>query len=218
MRTIVVTAIALLAGATLSFAAGSPRAPERQPEARATNTAPAPRTMEMGGFVIDRHRVSAADWPALERKLQRQIEIVASVGLPDDVLAFFRRIPIEIDPAQNGNGGTYQQRKVILPDEPIPENRPVLLHELLHAYHYEVLGNVEPIRQAHRQALQSEKLGGRHRGAHFLANHAEYFAVVASIYLFGVIQQPPFNCRTLAAEQPEFLAYLARLFGPHPCG
>lgn len=55
------------------------------------------------------------------------------------------------------------------------------------------------------------------RAAHFLANPREYFAVIGTIYLFGRIQQPPFDCAIPAARQPQFLAFLASQFGPYDC-
>lgn len=175
------------------------------------------RVLELQGFRIDRSAIADAEWRAVERRLARQVSIVTSAGVPAQVLAFFRTVPIELNPGHNDTGGAYLQGKIMLPSLPIPENRPVLLHELLHAYHHQVLGNAAPIRRAHQAALQSEALGGRHRGAHFLNNPSEFFAVIGTIYLFGRIQQPPFDCGAIAAEQADFLAFLGQQFGPRDC-
>lgn len=53
--------------------------------------------------------------------------------------------------------------------------------------------------------------------AHFLDNAMEYFAVIGSLFLFGPIQQPPFNCAIALKEQPEFMAFLGEVLGPHRC-
>jgi hypothetical protein len=208
----IVIAMLLLAAALPGIAAAPPAAPRQQAGATLS-----PRIVTMSGFRIDRSRVNADEWPALEGRLERQIEIVISAGVPDKVQAFFRTVPIEIHPEHNGNGGTYQQKKVTLPALPLPADRPVLLHELLHAYHHQVLGNAAPIRKAYQAARKSPQLGGRYSAAHLMDNDREYFAIVGSIFLFGRIQQPPFDCAAVASEQPEFLAFLASTFGPHEC-
>jgi hypothetical protein len=55
------------------------------------------------------------------------------------------------------------------------------------------------------------------QGAHFLENPKEYFAVMGTIYLFGRIQQPPFDCAVLVKTDPDYLAFMAKEFGPHTC-
>ena len=173
--------------------------------------------VEIDAFRFDRRAVGDAEWPAAERSLRRQVAIVTSSGVPAGVLAFFRTVPIVLEPGQNVRGGWYSNGRVLLPSAPIPEDRPVLLHELLHAYHYMVLGDESAqIRNAHAAALKSP-LAQMYPGAHFLENPGEYFAVIGSIYLFGQIRQPPFTCTAIAGQQPEFLALLAQRFGPHKC-
>lgn len=174
------------------------------------------------GFQIDRGAVDAKHWPKVERSLRRQIEIVTSVGLPDEVLRFFRTIPIRFGPTDHDEGGEYQGNRgpphIEMRLDPIPEDRPVLLHELLHGYHFQVLGQTPEILAAYRKARDSRYLGQQYPRAHFMENPKEYFAVIGSIYLFGQkIDQPPFDCKAVKREQPEFLEFLAGKFGPHEC-
>jgi hypothetical protein len=42
--------------------------------------------------------------------------------------------------------------------------------------------------------------------------------VTSTIYLFGRIQQPPFDCRILSTTAPAYLAFLEKTFGRHECG
>ncbi len=100
---------------------------------------------------------------------------------------------------------------------PIPLERPVLLHELLHAFHKHRLGRTPAILQGFQKARRSAALGGKYPDAHFLDSPGEFFAVVGSIYLHGPIEQPPFDCRAIRQEQPEFLAFLAQHFGERNC-
>jgi hypothetical protein len=100
----------------------------------------------------------------------------------------------------------------------IPADRGVMLHELLHAYQHQVLGEpTPPIGRAYRQALQPGTYPASFRGAYFLKNGKEYFAVVGEVFLFGDIFRPPFNCHTVLKAQPQFVAYMTGLFGPHEC-
>jgi hypothetical protein len=133
-----------------------------------------------------------------------------------------RSVPLVIDPALSGNPGMYTQdgtRGVVL-IKPIvfPDNKPILLHELLHAYHLQTLPLPTPeIKSAYEEAIRTNMYPAGYRSAHFLENPREYFAVIGTIYLFGQIQQPPYNCAIPAARQPQFLAFLAAQFGPHAC-
>lgn len=41
--------------------------------------------------------------------------------------------------------------------------------------------------------------------------------MIAEIYLSGESFRPPFNCGNVKKAQPEFIAYLAELFGAREC-
>ena len=60
------------------------------------------------------------------------------------MLAFFQQTRIEVDTAIKGNPGVFRVDRgagaVFVRPEPFPANKPILLHELLHAYHFNVLG------------------------------------------------------------------------------
>jgi hypothetical protein len=178
--------------------------------------------IESHGFRIDAHRISAQQLEAVLPSVGNQLAIVESVGLPSRVLAFMRSVPLVIDPTLSGNPGLYTRdgtRGVVL-IQPIvfPDNKPILLHELLHAYHLQTLPLPTPeINSAYEEAIRTNMYPAGYRSAHFLENPREYFAVIGSIYLFGQIQQPPYNCAIPAARQPQFLAFLAAQFGPHEC-
>jgi hypothetical protein len=182
-----------------------------------------PKTViESHGFHIDAHRISQRQLEAMLPSIGNQLAIVESVGLPPRVLAFMRSVPLVIDPALSGNPGFYTQERsrgvVLLQPIVFPDNKPILLHELLHAYHLQTLPLPTPeIRSAYEEALRTHMYPASFRSAHFLENPREYFAVIGTIFLFGQIQQPPYSCAIPAAQQPQFLAFLAAQFGPHEC-
>jgi hypothetical protein len=182
--------------------------------------------MEYHGFTIDDHlldsgqKASFAAAPAAS--VIEQLNIVEAAGLPPAVLDFFKHTKIVIDPAIRGNPGIFSERDgegaVRIQPNVFPANRPIMLHELLHAYHFYVLSLKNPaIRDAYDAASRAGTYPAKFQQAHFLQNAKEYFAVTSTIYLFGKIQQPPFNCAILAQSDPAYLAFLEKTFGHHDC-
>jgi hypothetical protein len=179
-------------------------------------------TIESHGFHIDAHQISPEQLEKILPSLGDQLAIVEAVGLPPRVLAFMRSVPLVIDPSLSGNPGLYTQDKsrgvVLVQPIVFTNNRPIVLHELLHAYQLQTLPLPTPeIESAYEDAVRGNVYPVDFRSAHFLQNSHEYFAVIGSIYLFGQIQQPPYNCTITAARQRQFLAFLAAQFGPHEC-
>jgi hypothetical protein len=174
------------------------------------------------GFLVQQGGVSKAAVEGVLPAIRRQIEIVLSVDLPEEVLRYMRTVPIVISnrPSQYQSEGLYGNLEGRWAVELVPENissaRPVLLHELLHAYHREFLAASAEIPMAYQKALRSP-LRNQFPDAHFLSSEKEFLAVLASTYLFGRIQQPPYVCSALLADQQEFLKYLEKVFSHHAC-
>lgn len=151
-----------------------------------------------------------------------QLNIVEAAGLPPAILDFFKQTKIVVDPAVRGNPGLFYIRDGVgaVRIQPIvfAANKPIMLHELLHAYHFYVLSLRNPaIVDAFDAASRSGVYPAQFQRAHFLQNEKEFFAVTSTIYLFGKIQQPPFNCETLSKTAPAYLSFLERTFGRHEC-
>lgn len=154
--------------------------------------------------------------------LNAQLDVVEAAGLPPQVLAAMKQTPIVVDPGLRGNVGSFAVRNGIgaVHVQPIAfaANRPILLHELLHAYHFDVLGMARPeIHQEYQRVKGSDLFPARFQSSHFLENHKEFFAVTATLYLFGDIQQPPFSCAALSKLDAGYLAFLNAQFGPPRC-
>lgn len=174
------------------------------------------------GFHIDTHLMNESQKSSVLPTVVEQLMIVESVGLPDNVVNFFRKIPLLVDPTLQFQPGMYLSKGSlgVVKVQPIlfPQNKPILLHEFLHAYHIKVLTvENQDVLTAYNQALRSADYPARFRSAHFLENPLEYFAVMGTIYLFGTIQQPPFDCVVMSKSQPEYLAFMAKEFGDHEC-
>jgi hypothetical protein len=93
--------------------------------------------------------------------------------------------------------------RVVRDDQPM-----LLLHELAHAYHHQVLGLDDArVLAAYRQAVERRLYesvpyihGGRRR-AYALTNHLEYFAELSEAY-FGQNDYYPFTRADLAEHDP----------------
>ena len=181
--------------------------------------------VEYHGFTIDDHLLNSeqkASFTALVApSLFEQLAIVESVDLPPPMLAFFKKTRILIDPDLRGNPGIFSvqngEGRVTIRSIAFPANKPILLHELLHAYHFEVLPRNPAILDAFDAAGRAGVYPPEFHRAHFLENPKEFFAVTGTIYLFGRIQQPPFDCQVLAANDAAYLAFLEKTFGRHEC-
>lgn len=172
------------------------------------------------GFAIDDSARQLA--PDVMASLAAQLDIVDAAGMPPQVLAALKATPIIVDPDLRGNPGIFAVRggagAVYIQPIAFPANKPILLHELLHAYHFGTLGLQRPeIVQAFQRARDSVLFPPQFRSSHFLENGKEFFAVTGTLYLFGDIQQPPFSCAALERLGGDYLAFLAQQFGEHAC-
>jgi hypothetical protein len=171
-----------------------------------------------GFHVEDPRNALTADTQAA---LDAQLQIVDAVGLPPAVLEKMRQTPIVIDPDLRGQPGVFMPRNggvVVVRPFAFPVNKPILLHELLHAYDFKVLRMADPtVVAAYRDAKENAGFPAQYQSSHFLANAKEFFAVTGTLYLFGDIQQPPFACASLARLGQGYLDFLAAQFGPHSC-
>lgn len=175
------------------------------------------------GFTIDESALRKMDDVELERvraATREQIDIVCAVGLPEDILKFFQRVTFQLVKAESKvalSPGFYSMRtkKVEVTSRIVSVgHKPVLLHELLHAYHDQRVKGGYGNREILGFYAEGQRLAGFARTSHMLKNEKEYFACAGTTYLFGVTAQEPFQREKLAELQPKFSEYLKALFGP----
>jgi hypothetical protein len=172
------------------------------------------------GFKIEDSRATLSH--EAQQSLFKQIDIIESASLPPAVLDAMKQTSIVVDPDLRGNPGIFAVRDGVgtVYVQPIgfPLDKPILLHEFLHAYHFRVIHLDRPeIQEQFRLAKQSNLFPTSFQSAHFLENAKEFFAVTGTLYLFGNIQQPPFDCMALARLRPQYLKFLSDQFGPPRC-
>lgn len=187
----------------------------------AADTAEADK-IQIHGFTVEYGKVGLDKLKRMQPTLEHQMDIVEQSGVPPQTLEFFKTIPVvmvkDLDTGFGHAGRDASQRQIVeIKAAKLPGDRPILLHELLHAYHGVKLGPTPMILSSYRQAIASG-VYKRYAKAHFLDAPNEYFAVIGSIFLYGkTIDQPPFDCHLTAKYQPEFIEFLTQQFGPHPC-
>ena len=174
------------------------------------------------GFTIDESRVrNLANLDGVIAATKEQIDIVCGVGAPTEDMEFFRSVPFILVPADaipRGTPGLYgrMDRTVKVTSRIVTTgHKPVLLHELLHAYHDQKLPQGFRNRKIIGLFEQAKTIAAFERKSHMMENEKEYFACSATTYLFGVTAQEPFRRDKVMKSQPELFAYLKALFGPN---
>jgi hypothetical protein len=89
----------------------------------------------------------------------------------------------------------------------------VLLHELLHAYHFRVLPGALQNPDLLRFYGNARDDGLYPPDSYVLKNVQEFFAVTGSLYLWGNVDRPPHTRENLRDKQPLYYKWLGELFG-----
>jgi CubicO group peptidase (beta-lactamase class C family) len=176
-----------------------------------------PQELEYRGYKIDLSKVATRDdASAIVRSIQKQVDLVEALQIRSSIKEFFRSIPISLEPDLHGegryssNGGLQMIAKVDADD------RPILLHELLHALHFDKLPNGRQNSDIMIFYERAKGIGSYPKDAYMLKNAAEFFAMTASAYLHGSVARPPYSREALMRAQPIYAQYLGRLFGSEP--
>jgi hypothetical protein len=179
---------------------------------------------EIRGVRVDLHLATEQQRRTVMPSLAKQIGVAMSLDAPPSLLEFFRTVLIVVDPNMltMATNGQYMQGEnspyVRIKPIALPEERAIVLHELMHAYHHQILKMDTPdIRAAFSRAQREGVYPDEYRRAAFMTNTREYFANMATIFLLGKSERPPYSCENILKAQPKFVGYLTSLFGPHPC-
>jgi hypothetical protein len=161
---------------------------------------------------------SAPDRAAVLDGLRRQIDIVDGAVTDPAQKAFLMSVPLIMSASANAgqDNAAYSAGSKIIMIQPLsysPE-KPVILHELMHAYHDQKVpngfGNAE-IQALYQQARTSGQFPAN---SYMLSNVVEYFAMMASVYLHGSAARDPFTRQAIQEKQPDCYQWLVKEFGP----
>lgn len=145
------------------------------------------------GWRFDTGGVHGALPDALIQSLQAQIDIVESIDFKPEIKAFFHSVPLEIDKRTSGGDGAYsfREHRMRLSVAIDPPENPVFLHELLHAYHEQRLpGGLQNAKVLGYYAA-AKRSGAFPPQAYMLKDPIEFFAMCASVVLWGRAARPP---------------------------
>ena len=164
------------------------------------------------GWRFDGSRVGPLP-DALVRSYDAQIDILESLTIKPQIKYFFRRIPCVIDASTPGGPGAYsfEKTRMILSMTPQPKDNPVFLHELLHGYHDQKLGQANRTLLRHYQAAVAAQ--SFPPGSYMMSNPGEFFAMCASVTLWGRAARPPSTRENVKLKLPAVYAWIAEEFG-----
>jgi hypothetical protein len=129
------------------------------------------------------------------------------------MLAFFRAQAIKLKADGRDGGGRFSSAGIEIQAAELPPEKPIVLHELLHALHARYLpgSNRNPdVLRFYRNAMSGQLYPANE---YMMKNVNEFFAVTASLYLWGYVARAPNDRETLRAKQPHYYAWLGELFG-----
>lgn len=147
--------------------------------------------------------------------MKEQIDRVHALGLAPKTMQELQAVPISVIHAYSIGPGRYAPAKGVEMTSMVVamRKRPVLIHELMHAYHDRSLpGGVRNrdilswYEEAKKGAFYAEK-------SHMLSTVGEFFACSTTTYLAGATAQEPFSRGALKEKQPEWFAHMQTLFG-----
>ncbi|MBE7220690.1 MAG: hypothetical protein INR64_19655, partial [Caulobacteraceae bacterium] len=149
----------------------------------------------------------------VQASLRAQLDIVDSLRIKPEIAAFFHTVPMAMIPTSRGGAGDYSfesHRAQIAAKVDPPEN-PVVLHELLHAYHDQRLGRRDPRLLDLYAATRAS--GAFPAEAYMLKNPGEFFAMCGSVVLWGRAARAPFTREAVQAKAPAVYDWLVATFG-----
>jgi hypothetical protein len=178
-------------------------------------SASAPAAFLYRGFALDVSAVS--NFANIENSVEHQLDIVADSGVKPEIEGFFRAQKFAFRPGlieERHTPGVFDPEIGIELDAVMmAPQKPIVLHELLHAFHAYILpgGIKNPDVLFHYNRAMNSHLYPANE--YVLKNAKEFFAVTASLYLWGNVDREPHTRENLRARQPSYYQWLGQLFG-----
>ena len=165
------------------------------------------------GWRIDTGDIGGPLSPELQASLRAQLDIVDAARIKPEIAAFFHTVAMAVIPASRGGAGDYsfENHRVQIAAKVDPPENPVVLHELLHAYHDQKLGRRNPKLLALYDATKASSAFPPQ--AYMLKNPGEFFAMCASVVLWGRAARPPLTRENVRAKAPAVYDWIVQEFG-----
>ena len=188
-------------------------------------------------YLVNEEILKNKNWPTVKRIMSNQLYGM-KLFLKDEVIKDMQKVTTYVDIKQEGKAGAeYHPSKKWLIDNKFSPNKAkcveysnvegflrytksqpwVVLHELIHAYHDQVLGfDNKEIIGFYKSALQSKKynivkhISGKDRIHYGSTDHKEYLSEAAEAF-FGVNDFYPFVRAELKEYDPDVFNFLKKL-------
>jgi hypothetical protein len=169
-------------------------------------------TRDYRGWTIDDDALPGGLNGETWASLKAQIDLVESVRIKPEITSYWRSQRLIMDPTLKEPGRAGPMRLFLSP-EPQPHENPVLLHELIHVYHFNKVpgGRANPELIGFYEA--AKRSGWYPPQAYVLKNVIEFFAMNASVVIWGKAARPPFKRETVQHNQPDLYAWIVDTFG-----
>ncbi len=164
------------------------------------------------GWRVDASQVPDQPRDAVMAPIQKQIDAIETRGIAQDIVEFMRTVPLHVDQvSRDGMPAHYERAKGIdFELDALDPKKPVLLHELLRAFHEQKLRSSDNIIN---EAYQTSRASGVWPADSAMMKSAQdFFAATATVYLHGAIDTPPFTPGRLNEAQPEYWKWLGEVF------
>jgi hypothetical protein len=177
-------------------------------------------SLEYSGFKIDISDVQpGATRDTIMTALRTQIDRVNEVTVPKGTSDFFKSVKVIVATPQDLTAdSSYDSRtKTVTLRDAVwitAADGPILLHELIHAYHDQRLqgaGRNPDVLRLYNEAASNHLFPS---DSYMMRNHLEYLAQMAVIYLRGQGGRDPFTRENIRMKQPDCYQWLENEFGP----
>jgi hypothetical protein len=169
-----------------------------------------PKVFEYHGWSVDASRVPDASRDAVMGPVRKQVDAIEHFGIAQDIVLFMRTVPLHVNPSQSEPARYDHAKGIDFRPDALDPKKPVLLHELLRAFHDRKLGyDDKTILNAYQEARGH---GDWPADAAMLKSAQDFFAATATVYLFGDIDAPPFTQGRLHQANAEYFKWLGEVF------
>jgi hypothetical protein len=165
------------------------------------------------GWHVDASHVPDLSQDSVMAPVQKQIDAIETRGIAQDIVEFMRTVPLHAEKASRDAAPAHsagKEKGIDFQLDALDPKKPVLLHELLRAFHEQKLRSSDTIINDAYQASRAS--GVWPADSAMMKSPQEFFAATATVYLAGAIDTPPVTPGRLHEAQPEYWKWLGEVF------
>jgi hypothetical protein len=175
--------------------------------------ASSPHVYAYHGWHVDASHVPGLTEESVMSPVKKQIDAIETRGIAQDIVEFMRTVPLHAEKASRDAAPAHysgREQGIDFQLDALDPKKPVLLHELLRAFHEQKLRSSDTVINDAYQASRAS--GVWPTDSAMMKSAQEFFAATATVYLAGAIDTPPFTPGRLHEAQPEYWKWLGEVF------